>query len=92
MDARNRAVLAVAYDALLRRSELTALQVADLVVEIHGGATLLVRCGKSDPEGRGAAVYLARRRAEQCGPAGRGAGRGGGGRNEMHDHVHRSDG
>ena len=60
IDARNRALVAVAYDALLRRSELTELQVDDLVEEIHGGATLLVRCGKTDPEGRGAVVYLAR--------------------------------
>ena len=60
IDARNRALVAVAYDALLRRSELTELQVDDLVEEVHGGATLLVRRGKTDPEGRGATVYLAR--------------------------------
>ena len=36
IDSRNRALLAVAYDALLRRSELVSLQVADLLVE--GGA------------------------------------------------------
>ena len=30
IDARNRALLAVAYDTLLRRSELVALQVADI--------------------------------------------------------------
>ncbi len=60
IDARNRALLAVAYDALLRRSELSALQVNDIVEEIHGAATLLVRCAKTDPEGRGAMVYLAR--------------------------------
>ena len=59
IDARNRALVAVAYDALLRRSELTNLQVNDLVEEIHGGATLLVRRGKTDPEGSGAMVYLA---------------------------------
>ena len=60
IDVRNRALLAVAYDTLLRRSELTALQVNDLAVEIHGAATVLVRRGKSDAEGRGAMVYLAR--------------------------------
>ena len=59
IDARNRALVAVAYDALLRRSELAALQVADLVEEIQGDATLMVRRSKTDPEGRGAAVYLA---------------------------------
>ena len=60
IDARNRALLAVAYDAMLRRSEIVALEVADLIEEVPGYATLLVRCGKTDPEGRGATVYLAR--------------------------------
>ncbi|MYE10940.1 MAG: tyrosine-type recombinase/integrase [Gammaproteobacteria bacterium] len=59
IDARNRALLAVGYDTMLRRSELVELQVADLVVEVDGAATVLVRRGKADPEGRGAAVYLA---------------------------------
>ena len=59
IDARNRALLAVGYDTMLRRSELVDLQVADLVVEMDGAATVLVRRGKTDPEGRGAAVYLA---------------------------------
>ncbi len=60
IDARNRALLAVAYDTLLRRSELAALQVADLVVEIQGSATVLVRRAKTDGEGRGDMVYLVR--------------------------------
>ena len=60
IDARNRALLAVAYDAMLRRSELATLQVADLVEEMDGSATLLVRGGKTDPEGRRARVYLVR--------------------------------
>ena len=60
IDARNRALLAVAYDTLLRRSELVALEVADIVVEVDGAATVLVRRAKADPEGRGAMVYLAR--------------------------------
>ena len=59
IDARNRALLAVAYDALLRRSELVALQVADLAMEPDGSATLLVRRGKTDPEGQGNVLYLA---------------------------------
>ena len=34
IDARNRALLAVAYDAMLRRAELTSLQTADLLEEM----------------------------------------------------------
>ena len=60
IDARNRALLAVAYDTLLRRGELVALQVSDIVEEVDGAATVLVRRGKTDPEGWGAQVYLAR--------------------------------
>ena len=60
IDARNRALLAVAYDTLLRRGELVALQVSDIVEEVDGAATVLVRRSKADPEGRGATVYLAR--------------------------------
>lgn len=59
VDVRNRALLAVAYDTLLRRSELVAVQVADIVEEIDGAATVLVRRSKADREGRGAQVYLA---------------------------------
>ena len=60
IDVRNRALLAVAYDTLLRRSELVSLEVSDLLVDIDGSATLLVRSGKTDPDGRGAMLYLAR--------------------------------
>ena len=45
---------------MLRRSELTELAVTDLTVEDHGGATLLVRHAKTDPEGAGTSLYLAR--------------------------------
>ena len=60
IDARNRALVAVAYDTLLRRSELAALQVSDLAIQDTGAATVLVRNGKTDAEGRGAVLYLAR--------------------------------
>ena len=60
IDVRNRALLAVAYDAMLRRAELTSLQVADLFEEIRGDATLLVQRSKTDGEGCGEIVYLAR--------------------------------
>ena len=59
IDARNRALLAVAYDTLLRRSELVALQVCDIVEEFDGAATVLVRHSKSDPEGQGETQYVA---------------------------------
>ena len=60
IDARNRALLALGYDTLLRRSELVSLEVPDLLEEIDGTATLLVRASKTDVEGRGATLYLAR--------------------------------
>ena len=59
VDARNRALLAAAYDTLLRRAELVAVQVSDIVEEADGAATVLVRRSKADLEGRGAQVYLA---------------------------------
>ena len=60
IDVRNRALLAVGYDTLLRRSELVSLEVSDLMEEIDGTATLLVRSGKTDADGRGAMLYVAR--------------------------------
>ncbi len=59
IDDRNRALISVAYDAMLRRSELTQLTVDDLAVDAHGSATVLVRRAKTDPEGFGSALYLA---------------------------------
>lgn len=60
IDLRNRALLAAAYDTLLRRSELVSLEVSDLLEDVDGSATLLVRSGKTDPDRRGAMLYLAR--------------------------------
>jgi len=60
IDVRNRALLAVAYDAMLRRSELTGIELPDFIEEVPGYGTLLVRRAKTDAEGRGATVYLAR--------------------------------
>ena len=59
IDSRNRALVAVAYDAMLRRSELAAARVADLVPDPGGGASLLVPRSKTDPAGRSATVYIA---------------------------------
>ena len=60
IDARNRALVSCGYDTLLRRSELVAVEVGDLVVEGDGAATLFVRRSKSDPEGEGAQAFVAR--------------------------------
>ena len=59
IDARNQALLAVAYDGMLRRSELCRARLGDLEPDIHGGATLLLRRSKTDAGGRSATVYLA---------------------------------
>ena len=61
IDARDRALLAVGYDTLLRRAELVSVKVADLLEEIDGTATVLVRAGKTDGEGRGATLFVAAR-------------------------------
>ncbi len=58
-DLRNRALLAVAYDTLCRRSELVALLCQDLQAGPHGDGTLLVRRGKTDQEGAGMIRFLA---------------------------------
>ena len=58
IDDRNRALVAVAYDAMLRRSELISLQVSDLLEEIGGHGTLLVRRSKTDTEGQGEIVWV----------------------------------
>ena len=60
IDARNRALVAVAYDAMLRRSELVGLRVCDMAEDVRGSGTLLVQRSKADPEGQGAVVYIAR--------------------------------
>ena len=60
IDLRNRALLAVAYDAMLRRSELVAVRVTDMTIDAMGSASLFVRRAKNDPEGSGATLYLHR--------------------------------
>ena len=58
IDDRNRALLATAYDAMLRRAELVSLQVADLLEEVQGDGSLLIRRSKTDGEGRGEIVWV----------------------------------
>ena len=59
IDLRNRALLATAYDTMLRRSELATLDVSDLLVDVRGDGTLLVRRSKTDGEGRCEIAYIA---------------------------------
>lgn len=55
---RNRALIAVGYDTLCRRSELIALRVDDLSPLDDGAMTILVRRAKNDPFGEGRLAYL----------------------------------
>ncbi len=59
-DLRNRALLAVAYDTLARRSELVALRVEDLRVTRKRTGTIVIRRSKTDQLGAGSERYLAR--------------------------------
>ncbi|KMO22831.1 tyrosine-type recombinase/integrase [Methylobacterium indicum] len=56
---RNAALVAVAYDTLLRRSELVSLYIGDLERGSDGSGTILVRRSKADQEGEGTIKYLA---------------------------------
>ena len=58
IDDRNRALLATAYDTMLRRAELVSLQTHDLMENLQGDGSLLVRRSKTDGEGRGAVVWV----------------------------------
>jgi integrase len=57
---RERAMLCVAYETLARRGELVALEVKDLDFHPDGTGLAMIRCGKTDAEGRGRAAYLSR--------------------------------
>ncbi|WP_457936097.1 site-specific integrase [Mesorhizobium sp. 10J20-29] len=55
---RNRAMIAVAYDTLCRRSELVALRVEDMQESARGKPIMLVRRAKNDPFGSGRTASL----------------------------------
>ena len=57
---RDTALLTGGYRPLLRRVELVSISVGDLLPEIDATATVLVPSGKTDSEGHGATLYLAR--------------------------------
>ncbi len=58
---RDAALLRLGSDALLRVSEVVAVNYADLEPAEDGSAALRIRRSKTDPAGRGATVYVGRR-------------------------------
>ena len=61
---RDAAMIAVGSDALLRVSELVAINADDIERDPDGSAVLHVRRSKTDQEGTGATCYLGRRTIE----------------------------
>ncbi|NRB18477.1 MAG: tyrosine-type recombinase/integrase [Rhodobacteraceae bacterium] len=58
---RNRAMLALGYDLLTRRSELVALNVQDLLFREDGTMKVLIRRSKADPFGQGRLAFASHR-------------------------------
>jgi len=58
-DRRNKALIAVAYDTLARRSELVALNVSDFEPSEDGSGTVMINRSKADQDGLGQARYIA---------------------------------
>lgn len=57
-DARDAALLTVAYEAMARESELVAFDVQDFSVEKDGSGRLLIERSKTDQEAEGVKQYL----------------------------------
>jgi site-specific recombinase XerD len=55
---RDKAMIAIGYDTLCRRSELVALRFEDIVPRATGSAQILIRRSKSDPYGVGRSGFL----------------------------------
>ena len=54
---RNRAILALGYELLARRSELSALRLEDLTWQADGTLSVLIRRSKTDPFGAGRLAF-----------------------------------
>ena len=60
---RNRAMIALGYDLLARRSELVAIRSGDVVERDDGTLRVLIRRSKADPFGYGRVAFTSRRTA-----------------------------
>lgn len=58
-DIRDMAMVGLAYDTLCRRSELVALDVADMTLAEDGTGTVLIRRSKTDQVGQGSVRFVA---------------------------------
>lgn len=61
---RNRAMLALGYELLTRRSELIALRSHDITEREDGTMRVLIRRSKADPYGQGRIAFTSRRTAD----------------------------
>ncbi|QIG54274.1 tyrosine-type recombinase/integrase [Altererythrobacter sp. BO-6] len=64
---RNRAMLALGYELLTRRSELIALRNRDIVERADGTLRVLIRRSKADPYGQGRIAFTSKRTADLLG-------------------------
>ena len=61
---RNRAMLALGYELMTRRSELIALRNQDITERDDGTMRLLIRRSKADPYGQGRIAFTSKRTAD----------------------------